>query len=276
MSAVEEVVNELAVTPRHVLPARFGVVTATDRNTFKGVQLLFRSLVGSHRVRCLLFDLGMTPRQLAWAQRQPGLYLMRVDLNRLPVPTQHVMWQTWNKPFYILQSPFRYTLWLDADTLVLGDLRPIVGLLEDGPFLTTNNRCNKNAPILYERLGIAPCEDEDFVVNAGVIGFDTRRDWHLMHEWGSLVHLAVHHPDNLVPHITLWDEGMLRVLIRRHRLAGIINPASRWNNLQVDAFTTMEELLEAVRGPFRPGGHTAILHLCGTRKPFKVHEEFDL
>jgi hypothetical protein len=275
MSVVDDIVRELTVTPRYTLPANFGVVTATDANTFRGFQLLFLSLARSHDVKLLLFDLGLTPAQTAWVSRQDGLYHTRVDLDRLPVGRETPQWQTFNKPFYVSRSPFRRTLWLDADTLVLGDLRPVAHLIARGPFLTTDIMVHPNPPELNQRCGVVPVEDPPFAVNAGVCGFDLERDWPLVHEWLSLLRLVASDPAGTLRLVPMHDQSLLRMALRKLGLAGLINPDPRWNHIELDTFTDMADLLMGIRTRPRTDRPITVMHLCG-RKPFDPLGPFEV
>jgi hypothetical protein len=275
MSAVDEIVRELTVTPRYTMPANFGVVTATDANTFRGFQLLYLSLARSHDVRVLLFDLGLTAAQAAWVSRQDGLYHTRVDVDRLPIGRDRCHWQTFNKPFYVSRSPFRRTLWLDADTLVLGDLRPVADLMARGPFLTTDIMVHANPPELNERCRVVPHDDPPFALNAGVCGFDMERDWPLVHEWLSLLSLVASDPAGALRLVPMNDQSLLRLALRKLGLADLINPDPRWNHIELETFTDMADLLTGIRT--RPGtnGPITVMHLCG-RKPFDLLGPFEV
>jgi hypothetical protein len=275
MSVVADIVRELTVAPRYVLPANFGVVSATDANTFRGFQLLYLSLARSHDVKVLLFDLGLTDAQAAWVSRQEGLYHTRVDLDQLPVGRDTPHWQTLNKPFYVSRSPFRRTLWLDADTLVLGDLRPVADLLARGPFLTTDIMVHPNPPALNQRCGVVPAEDPPFAVNAGVCGFDLERDWPLVHEWLSLLRLLASDPADPLPLVNMYDQGLLRLALRKLGLTDVINPDPRWNHIELETFPTMADLLAGMRTRLRSGRPISVMHLCG-RKPFDPPDPFEV
>src|SRR4051812_1003203 len=104
--------KELRISPRALLPPEVGFVCGADAAQFPGFQLLFASLVRTHRnVQVFLHDLGLTPGQRSWLTTQPAIQIgQRVHW---PIPRTTWFWQKWIRPWLIRLSPFRYTIWLD-------------------------------------------------------------------------------------------------------------------------------------------------------------------
>src|SRR5437016_13036444 len=76
-----------------------GVISAADEKYFPGFQFLARSLLG--KVHVALYDLGLGRESTAWCARH-GIAVLQP--RRLAINGPH-FWQSWNKPFYLEQSP---------------------------------------------------------------------------------------------------------------------------------------------------------------------------
>jgi hypothetical protein len=102
--------------PDPVLPPRTEPVTATDSNTFIGVQTLFSSI--KNKINFLCYDLGLKEEEIAWCKEN------NLELKKIELPgCKHIKkWQTYVKPWLVDDSPFEYTVWIDSDCVVVGDL----------------------------------------------------------------------------------------------------------------------------------------------------------
>lgn len=189
-----------------------GIITASDARRFVGIQLLYGSLIVTNDVELVCFDLGLTPEQKAWCQEQTNLQLQEPQV--LPWPKTKPMWQTWNKPFFMDESPFRKTIWIDGDCFVTESLLPLYKFLENGPVFTPDavSSCNDD---LYKFLPIPGIYKEPKpYINAGVIAFDLDRsiDRQILDKWKEII-LQISENQDLENCIIHQDQGALRWVV---------------------------------------------------------------
>lgn len=252
----------------------FGIITASDDRAFSGLQLLYYSLHLSHELPLVVFDIGLTHDQQAWCRNQADLRLFPFHtLNEdSAIPTSVEMWQSWNKPLYIVAAPFRRTLWIDSDCMIFGNLNPLAHRLKECPLLVRDffapyNILN-NSPELYERL---PVENPtiSILANAGVLGFDKVRDRSLLDDWLRCIDLAF--TDEVVARSIRWhDQGALNWAIQKHNLVGKIVLDHTWNepaefDHHVDGVTTLLQRYNNCHGG-------VIVHFAGQPKPWSKWE----
>jgi hypothetical protein len=216
--------------PKFSIPEEDGVVTAADKSFFPGLYLLCESCFG--RVNMAVFDLGLSKSQRAWCASQPHVRL----LSPVPliVPTSIYNWQTWNKPFYLDRSPFRTTLWLDCDCIVVNDLTPLFEYAAKKPFVIRHNAGVKyscrNPESLYNLMPTAARIPLDNPLSAGVLGFQRDAFATIMQKWQFIIREAAGSKE-IRSHIQWYDEGSLHWALEYLDRIDIIVDRPTWNHL---------------------------------------------
>lgn len=209
------------------IPAGIGVITACDSFFFPGFQLLFHSL---HGIPITLFDLGLSAAQRDWC-RERAIPVQQIPL---VMPATVNGWQSWNKPFYLEQTPYERTLWLDSDCVVRGSLLPLFDQLLSKPIILHHwsyHYPTLNDNRLYERLPTKSRFAGRRLVNAGVMGIAKNRDlsasW--FREWRGLVAQAAQDAD-LRNWIVCWDEGaLIWALEATASIEDVVSDHQTWN-----------------------------------------------
>jgi hypothetical protein len=223
-------------------------VTLADANYAPGVDMLCRSVRESYDVPVACFDLGLGARVIdGLCERHPSLRVLPMPESADIVAVQRAfesagplakprkrVWPIWACPFLIAASPFRRTLWIDADIVVLRNLLGLVSLLDAGPVLTPENFApskTPNKPELYGLLRIArqfdPLEPR---LNAGVSGWDHDRaeDRSLLDAYCHAVRSACADP-RIADAISWWDQGALIWAVQSCGLEHHVVRTNAWN-----------------------------------------------
>jgi hypothetical protein len=219
-------------------PPDCGVVTAVGESYFVGFRLLAQSLAG--RIPLTVFDAGLNPRQRRFAQEHARV----LDLPPLLFPPagDRRMWVSWNKPLFLLNSPYKYTLWIDSDCLVTGDLSPLFHLIAGaGPVVVSHwdyaDYPGGNREELYER---EPCSRfaPHMTINAGVIGCGPDlASRNLLHAWAYLIGRAG--CDEEIRSLIGWfDEGALLWAMQKAEVPHGWHDRRAWNCLHCLTHTT--------------------------------------
>ncbi len=239
-----------AKLPRFVVPdPTCGVISATDSAYFLGFQMLANSLIG--KVKLAVVDLGLTEVDKKWCRDNKII----VQNPELKVGKDHHYWQSWNKPFYIRNSPFEKTLWIDSDCLVVGDLKPLFNALQTEPLVISHpfgeHYPNPNPARLYELLPVPVRLKAHETVNAGVLGFAKKKSHlNLLGRWEYLVSLAAEKSE-IRAQISWEDEGALMWAIQAAHMNHIIQFNKRgWNRFYNTPFPTPAEFIRSFR--FQP------------------------
>lgn len=113
---------------RDMTPVGDGVITGADRHQEWMLPWWFEQVQRWTRLPVAFADFGMTPAMRAWCSER-GLVL------KVPAAGE----KSWHrKPFALLASPFRRTLWLDADCQVCADLAPVFPYADRGLGVTSD------------------------------------------------------------------------------------------------------------------------------------------
>ncbi|MDE2098821.1 MAG: hypothetical protein KGL39_16330 [Patescibacteria group bacterium] len=274
----------VSVTPRRTL--NLTVVTAADRGYFVALKCLLVSLRMSHDCRVVVFDIGLTRRQVQWCL-DLGMEVRKID--SLAMPRSQWMWQTWNKPLYINAVGGR-VLWIDADCIVAGSLAQLDQTLTNGPYIARDTAaitaCRfgdavqtvTNHPLVYAIHPTPSRFDPGDWPNAGVLGFDLdrQRDKNIMRAWLDMIELAARN-DRLsgglecVSHDTQgwlhwYDQGALQWALESLDEIGAVNGDVRFNDPVTAAGTkSLAELTATIdRCPI-----AKIIHFPCGQKPYK-------
>lgn len=222
----------------------WGILTAADSNIFESLKLLVRSLHEINYIPLACADLGLTEDQCNW------LIKHHVHLIDDPVPPHVFKTLTgpasiagppdlpererliWKKPWLIAVSPFIYTLWLDADTVVLDDLIPLFTSVQDKGvqvFIDAESELSRNPPNLYELF--PPSTDApELPINSGVVGLCLDRDAELIYAWRYLIEQVIHDRHLRHNNVTFSDQGALIWALRDYGVRST-GHANRWNRV---------------------------------------------
>lgn len=201
-------------TPRYDLQEQTtGIVTAGDSNVFDGIRILYSSI--KNKINFLCYDIGFTKSQLDWAQKN------NMRIKQYPVDSwfkQIDKWQTFLKPQFVDDSPFEYTIWIDSDCIVVGDLAKSPFISNKETFFVQHwihqPMLRKNNDRLYERY---PVKQKDVpYVNAGVFGINKNKDQPLITDWKTLIRDCLWSDDGLIGCLANWDEGALNWAIQKN------------------------------------------------------------
>jgi hypothetical protein len=239
-----------------------GVLTASDATFFPGLQLLVASL--GRTVPLTIVDLGLTDEQSAWCSCHQA---RRVAVDLLPMPCNVKMWQGWNKPFFICRSPFRRTLWIDADCVVVGDLQPLLRQLNETPFVVRHwdfPYPQPNKEWLYDRYPVRTRFSRGRGINSGVVGIDLRRDADLLENWCEMVSRAVLDP-KIRSAVSWYDEGALHWALEATEQIDCVVAHQGWNRF-VPSRVTDDPVGYILSISAQPDD--VIWHFSGSTKPW--------
>ncbi|MEM7356646.1 MAG: hypothetical protein AAF657_37870, partial [Acidobacteriota bacterium] len=187
------------------------------------------------------------------------------------------VWPLWICPFLIAASPFRYTLWADADMLVLRDLDRLFELLVERPVFTPENLAPErtaNPLRLYELLGPGLPSSQP-LVNAGLSGWDLVRDQDLLADYCDAVRNALARRD--VRDAIAWhDQGCLIWALVNQGSKDFVLETTAWNQsvagtpLRDWSFEWSADALEYARNRVPDA---AILHWNGLPMPWRPRTE---
>lgn len=258
---------------KYVLPEDCGILTASNDYMFPGLQFLCYSLILSHKVNITVVDVGLTAIQKQWC--------ISKNINLIEVNPDEMLFKDWNyreshiwnKAVYVDKSPYRKTIWIDSDCIVLENIKLLVDLLENGPVFTEDHFAPKsmmmNKPSLYSLLPIDPNKRSKVFINSGVFAIDKERDTELLEHWKFCVTRASCDP--LVRDSCAWyDQGALLWAIEKlgltHRIrrekifnCPAMNAGGHWGNAQMG----VEGYLESIK----KDGHI-IKHFLSFPKPW--------
>lgn len=248
-------------TPGWKVDDESGVITAADEKYFPGVQLLFAGLKG--HARLALIDAGLSEMQRRWCENEQ----IQLILPNVAIPRSIPMWQTWNKPLFMQQSPFRTSLWIDSDCIVVGSLTPMFDQAKQKLFFVRHwsgaNYEKPNSPRLFDFFPTAKQLPPEAKINAGVIGYSLPRDLKFLKSAERLLSRAA--VDKTVRNLINWqDEGVFHWALAAHGRTDAILDKPGWNRLTKASGDRPMELFSNVITNAQPDD--VILHFTGAKK----------
>ncbi len=234
---------EKRASPRDDEQLDEGVITLADKTFFPGFVLLYTSIQRSYPVPVTCYDGGLTEGQIQWASRHlrncvikpipdtDEIKLVKEKLDGMSEngTSEYLLWVC---PFLIASSPYRRTLWLDSDLVVLKNLGALFEQIDDGPVFTRENHApskTPNEPTLYTEM---PLEHHTCtatpLVNGGVSGWDIVRDEAIINDYANLVLLACR-KSKLRQSISWHDQGCLIWAIQNNGLTERVMNDINWN-----------------------------------------------
>lgn len=262
------------------IPRDFGVVTACSSNLFIGLQMLITSLSHYYDVITLVWDVGLTTNQVQWCKRQPGVIIMPF---KKPSYQEHISYSgAWFKPHYIAASPFKNTIWIDADAMVVGDLRELIDCSRCQALFTTDHtqlqETTLNQPTLYSYLPIGKKYHCDILpyLNSGVMVVHKKRDALIIDDWKYCVEQACS-VKLIADAIACWDQGALKWALHKNDLLYLIVPDRKFNlpaKIRHFAYPATEAAVEHWIKMLKPPEPCVILHHMGSPKNWQYWNDF--
>ena len=214
-------------TPKFDLnKSNIGIITAGDSNVFDGIRILYSSI--KNKIQFLCYDIGFTKNQQIWAQKNN----MAVDSYPVSSALKNIdKWQTFLKPWFIDTSPFEYTIWIDSDCIVIGDLSSAELIQNKQTFFIQHwikqERLKKNSNNLYKKF---PVNSPDLpYVNAGVFGINKLTHQTIITDWKMLLDQGINHNTFPLADIINWDEGALNWALQNNNAFDCIFDDYRYN-----------------------------------------------
>jgi len=254
----------------------YGIITACDSGYFGGFATLALSVAGQAPIT--LFDLGLEDKQIEWCQE----HKIKIRTPEILIPTTMYFWQTWCKPWFILQSPYQKTLWLDGDCIASykNPIVPLFAKLKEQAFAVRHRSARRyelkcwtgekfviaNPNFIINKYPVTKLFHPDNKVNAGVIGIDLNRDRELMDHWTFIIKEA-EQDEEVRNNLPYYDEGALHWAMQRWGNEDFVVHDSTWNNFvsinhRLTNKTSPYDILQSgwVRGAAK---HNLILHMLG-------------
>lgn len=208
----------------NLLDPSLGIISATDSNTFIGVQTLFKSL--KNKINFLCYDLGLSEKEKKWCEKE-GLKIQTIDL---PDCKHLNKWQTYVKPWFINNSPYPYTVWIDSDCIVVGDLSSSDFLQNKQTFFIKHwikqKFLNKNQKSLYSHHPVSHPNTPN--VNAGVFAINKLKEQSIIDKWMYIL-LEAFKNSQILNSIANWDEGALNWVLQGDDNYKFIHNDERYN-----------------------------------------------
>jgi len=209
----------------NIVSSDIGVITATDTNTFVGVQTLFTSL--KEKINFICYDIGLTQDDVEWA-KENKMEIRSVDYpERIKTLSK---WQTYLKPWFVDDSPFEYTLWIDSDCIVVGDLSQSDFIKNRETFFVKHwikqEYLRKNMQELYYKYP-ADIHNYDYI-NAGVFGVNKKTENNIVKDWKMIIEKGMDDAA-ILSFISNWDEGALNWAIQRNNRHSMVKDDYRYN-----------------------------------------------
>jgi len=210
-------------TQFNIVREDIGVVTATDAFTFQGLKTLFYSL--KNKINFICYDLGLTVEQLSWCNTH-GVAISSI---KIPSVLKSIdRWQTYMKPWVIKDSPFKYTVWVDIDCIVVGDLSK-TKITNKETFFTSHwfrqTYLAKNRARLYDIYPVANIEMD--WINAGVMGIN-KDNTYILDDWINMSEKVLNNPSHF-NYIAGRDEGTLNWALQKHNAKVLVVDDYRYN-----------------------------------------------
>ncbi len=252
----------------------FGILTACSYNLFVGLQMLLSSIAHFYDVITLVYDVGMSAEQVAWCRRQPGV---TVRPFKLPNHQSHIKYAgAWFKPHYISKSPFKHTIWIDSDAMVIGDLRELIDWSHPQALFTADHtqlqETTLNRPTLYSYMPIGRPYYHDILpyLNSGVMLTHKKRDAAILEDWRYCVEQACSVKE-ISEAVSCWDQGALKWSLHKNDKLFLIVPDKKFNypaKIRHFSYPATAEAVHHWMNNFKPKDPCVVLHWMGSPKPW--------
>lgn len=215
------------------------IVTAFTPDFGDDFKLFHDSLRQVTKVNLIVIPLDHSAKQLSKLQAQ-GFHAIFHHFNKELLTAYRNIgsrWMQWFKPqlLKMMIKPYKLDtiLWLDVDLVVLDDIKPLFEQAFESFFVIRDYFAPKdcqNDQRLYEKYPTPLAKDqEDVVLNSGVIGMHWPRDKHIIEDWLEKVWTIARNPE-LIDYISLYDQGALLWSMRDSGILDKILPKPEWNH----------------------------------------------
>jgi hypothetical protein len=252
----------------------FGILTACSSRLFIGLQMLLTSIAHYYHVTTLVYDVGLTAEQVAWCHRQPGV---TVKLFTLPEVPKHIKYSAaWFKSHYVKSSPFKHTIWIDADAIVVGDLRELIEWSHPQALFTSDHTplqaSTINHPSLYSYLQVGKSYYADVLpyLNTGVFVVNNKRDEKLIDDWCYCVEKACETKE-IAYAISCWDQGACKWALHKNDKLFLISADKKFNypaKVRHYSYPATPETVDYWMRNAKPPDACIVLHWMGSPKPW--------
>lgn len=256
------------------IPRSYGIMTASSKDHFIGLQMLIHSVTQFYDIITLVYDIGLTKGQKDWLKQKSGVYVKPYNLKACPKHFKYA--GAWFKSHYIRSSPFKNTIWLDADTMIRGNLTEIIDLSRPEAIFTSDHTNLKestlNKPFLYSCLPIDKNYYHDIkpYLNTGVLVVNKKRDEKIIEDWCYCVEQA-YKTKEIADSISCWDQGACKWSLHKNNKLYLIIPDKKFNMparvRQIELSANKESVIkwfESIKEE-----NCTILHWMGNPKPWK-------
>jgi hypothetical protein len=244
-----------------------GIITSTDSKCFESFQLFNFSLKKSNpKIPLLVYDLGLSKKEIKWCEKN------KINIKKYKNPIvskKYFMWQTWNKPHYIFLSPFKYTLWIDCDTIIYKDLSDIFSKIKKDIFLVKDyfgvDDLLRNNDKLYEKY---PVESRLKVLpNGGVLGLckTRKKDKKFLNNYLKITKKASKNKE-LANLLSWWDQGAIHWALEKSKNTDVVVQNRNFNDALYNTNyrpNSPKELFNELKTR-----SSTIVHLGGSPKPY--------
>ncbi len=267
-----------------------GFLTAADSRFFPAVMASAMSTV-AQAIPYVVVNHGLTEEQVQLLEKweveviPDGESLSR---SLSEIASSHrtgleIAYRAWHKPLVCERSPFDFTVWVDADAVILDDAREVVDCARS--FVTRDHFVNdKWCKESYRSIVESICGElpERFAevrrINAGVFGFWKGDKW--LAEWRELCQRVIESPE-LIRQCDCMDQSVLVALLSRSPEIELpIVENSAWNQpadylmntRRASRLACSSNPVELLQQAKKRHPDARIVHWMGTPKPWMLGE----
>ena len=209
-----------------------GIITSADSKFFPCFQVWYYSIYLQNEVPITVFDLGMTNKQLSWAESQLGLDVIPLSdfKSDLLFATNRDHWENWDKPLFFMKSPYPKTLWLDSDIVACQPLGELFAMMEEGITLFECQNGWGGVNDLHHKLhtNYTPHQSGPPYMNNGVLGIYLEREKDLLEKWEFGVARCAENID-VERSCPCWDQGALQWAVECLGILEVVKRDFQWN-----------------------------------------------
>ena len=135
-----------------------------------------------HNINVAVIDMGMDHHQKMWCTHQKNLIIINPNWRQFYLLWDQFSWR-WNKPVFFLLSPFRNTLWMDPDCVLLNGVSLLFRHLHEEPVFLCDYLEEPKDDELYELMPVPTLSSVRRYPRTGVVGLSWERDFYILRDW---------------------------------------------------------------------------------------------